>query len=114
MHLFQVTQQHGASTCWGVPSERPRIKERTFSVSTHDYDLDTVLWMRLRRQQADTARQYRFHSDVLPEAELHPQNRRALALLQAWSEETDELGSAWWDEFERELEKNRLTFRNDE
>jgi len=41
---------------------------------------------------------------------LSPQNKQALALLKAASEQPDDKGDAWWDDFEAELRQNRLTF----
>jgi hypothetical protein len=41
-------------------------------------------------------------------AGLRPQNRQALALLQSWMAEPDDLGDEWWDEFERELKRYRF------
>ncbi len=40
---------------------------------------------------------------------LRPQNKRLLELLQAAP--PDELGEAWWADFERELAENRLSLR---
>jgi len=42
---------------------------------------------------------------------IRPVNQRALALLDQWMSEPDELGSAWWEAFEAELKQNRLAFR---
>ncbi len=46
---------------------------------------------------------------AVKDTELSSRNRRALALLRDWMAEPDELGSAWWDAFERDLARNRLT-----
>ena len=43
------------------------------------------------------------------EAPLSPQNQRLLELLRAAPE--DDKDAEWWSDFERELAKNRLTFR---
>ena len=43
--------------------------------------------------------------------QLRPQNRRGLALLEDWLAEPDDLGDAWWDDFERDLKQHRLSFR---
>jgi hypothetical protein len=49
--------------------------------------------------------------NTLPESDLPSQNQRALDLLRAWISEPDDLGEAWWVEFERDLEENPLRFR---
>ena len=41
---------------------------------------------------------------------VRPANERALALLDQWMSEPDELGSAWWEAFEAELKQHRLAF----
>lgn len=41
---------------------------------------------------------------------ISPKNQQALTLLKAWCDEPDELGDAWWDEFETDLYQNRLNF----
>jgi hypothetical protein len=40
---------------------------------------------------------------------LRSQNQRALALLRAWQNQSDELGQAWWDDFERDLAEHRFS-----
>ena len=42
-----------------------------------------------------------------------PGNERALALLDQWMCEPDELGSAWWEAFEAELKQYRLAFHEE-
>jgi phytoene/squalene synthetase len=66
----------------------------------------------MRKDQAEATSHYTLQSAVLPESELPPQNREALALLHAWMAEPDDLGEAWGDEFERDLAENRLQFGN--
>ncbi len=39
------------------------------------------------------------------------QKQQQLALLEAWYAEADDLGEAWWDEFEQELRENRFKLR---
>ncbi len=39
---------------------------------------------------------------------IRPANERALALLNQWMSEPDELGPAWWEAFEAELKHNRF------
>ena len=46
-----------------------------------------------------------------PEADLRPQNRRALALLAAWMGEPDDLGDEWWDAFEQDIQQHRFSLR---
>jgi len=41
---------------------------------------------------------------------IRAQNEKALKLLHEWMAEPDDMGEAWWDEFEAELRQNRLTF----
>jgi hypothetical protein len=72
----------------------------------------------MRKDQAEVTNHYTLQSAVLPEADsedlaaLPPQNREALALLHAWMAEPDDLGETWWDEFERDLARNRLNLGN--
>lgn len=42
-----------------------------------------------------------------------PENKRALALLDEWMSEPDDLGEDWWAEFEMDLREHRLAFRNE-
>jgi len=42
---------------------------------------------------------------------LSPNNRRLLAFLEELAAKPDDLGDAWWDEFEKSLRENRLRFR---
>jgi antitoxin (DNA-binding transcriptional repressor) of toxin-antitoxin stability system len=46
------------------------------------------------------------------EESLHPHNRRALTLLQAWQRESDDRDEAWWTSFEEDLSRHRLTLRD--
>ena len=46
-----------------------------------------------------------------PNAEILLQTRHAVALLKAWIAVPDDKGNIWWDEFERDLQENRLEFR---
>lgn len=39
------------------------------------------------------------------------QKQQLSALLEAWYAEPDDLGAAWWDDFERELRENRFKLR---
>lgn len=41
---------------------------------------------------------------------LSVENKRALELHRAWMSEPDDLGDDWWEEFESELQANRLSF----
>jgi len=41
---------------------------------------------------------------------IRAQNEKALKLLHEWMAEPDDMGEAWWHEFEAELRQNRLTF----
>ncbi|GEM_PF-1181383 len=43
--------------------------------------------------------------------QLRPKNRQALELMRTWLTEPDKDGEAWWDEFNAELQRNRLTFQ---
>ena len=42
--------------------------------------------------------------------EIRPANRQALMLLEAWLNEPDDLGDAWWDVFVLEQQDCRLCF----
>ena len=45
---------------------------------------------------------------TLPALDLPSRNRRALALIDEWMREPDDLGEDWWADFESELEAQRL------
>ncbi len=85
--------------------------ERLVGIAASGLDLVARLLVRLQQDRADAASDYLLQSAVFPEAGLRPQNQRALALLRDWLAEPDNLGDAWWDEFERNMEQSRLTFR---
>lgn len=74
-------------------------------------DLAADMVVRLQRDRAETAGHYPLQSLALPEAGLRPQNRRALALLEAWMAEPDDLGNEWWDAFEQDLQLHRFSLR---
>lgn len=67
--------------------------------------------VRLQADQVDTARPFRLQSAAVTTPALRPENQRALDLLAAWMAEPDELGEAWWEDFERELQQHRLSLR---
>lgn len=46
------------------------------------------------------------------QANLRPENRRALAALKKWMTTADELDEAWWDSFEEDLEENRFSVQS--
>ena len=74
-------------------------------------DLAADLVVRLQRDQAEMAGHYPLQSVAISEADLRPQNRRALALLEAWMAEPDDLGKEWWDAFEHDLQQHRFSLR---
>lgn len=43
-------------------------------------------------------------------SEIRPANRQALMLLEAWLNEPDDLGDAWWDVFTLEQQDCQLCF----
>jgi hypothetical protein len=96
-------------------SEQPGVESegrvRIFGAASRGMDLDVQLLMDMRREQSETVGHYDLQSAVLPERTIRPQNRHALALLKAWMDEPDDLGEAWWEEFEQELREHRLGFR---
>ncbi len=51
-------------------------------------------------------------SVAIPETRLRPQNRQALALLQLWMAESDDLDDEWWEEFEQDLKRHRFALRD--
>ena len=58
----------------------------------------------------------RKHQQGLPGSEarteaLRPENQRLLAILEEFAARPDDLGDAWWDEFEKSLRENRLRVR---
>lgn len=75
----------------------------------------------MRRKQATwkeiataAVRAPEFKIDFPIEAPVREENRRALALLDAWLSEPDDLGEDWWEEFEQEMYKHRLTIQESE
>jgi hypothetical protein len=60
-------------------------------------------------RRSGTLDNHPLQSVALPEADLRPQNRRALALLAAWMDEPDDLGDEWWDAFEQDVQQRRLS-----
>lgn len=77
-------------------------------ITASGLDLVAELAIRLQQDQCDTVGHYLLQSAALPEVTLRSQNQRALALLQTWLAEPDDLGDDWWDAFERDLEQHRL------
>lgn len=80
------------------------------STTASGLDLGTEMTRRLWQDKAATAHHYLLQSEALAAANLHPQNRRALALHEAWFAEPDDLGPEWWAEFEQDFKQHRLTF----
>jgi hypothetical protein len=97
-------------TVWheGLDHNGKRV-ERVVGTATCGMDLATGLLFRLRRDQAEMIGHYPLQSIVLPEAKLRPQNREALALLEIWMSEPDDLGHEWWDVFEQDLRQHRFS-----
>ena len=85
--------------------------ERVMGIAASGLDLVAGLMIRLQRDAAESVGQYRFQSAALHDVGLRPQNQCALALLRDWLAEPDELGEAWWAEFEQDLQHHRLAFR---
>jgi hypothetical protein len=75
-------------------------------------DLAVHLAVRLRQDQIETVGHYPLQSVVFSKTELRPQNRQALALLQSWLAEPDDLDKEWWDEFEQDLRRHRFAVRD--
>jgi hypothetical protein len=48
------------------------------------------------------------------EAERRERLRASVRLLEQWASEPDDHDDEWWEDFERELRENRLTFRRPE
>ena len=53
----------------------------------------------------------KFEKGLAPNVGIPTQNRYALKLLRSWMAEPDDLGEAWWNEFERNLRENRFKLR---
>ena len=45
------------------------------------------------------------------EEKIPSQNQQALALLEEWMSEPDDMSEEWWEEFERELGGHRFSIR---
>jgi hypothetical protein len=87
-------------------ADRPLV-----GVSASGLDLTARFLVRLQADQVDIARSFGIQSAAVSTPALRPENRRALELLEAWMAEPDDLGEAWWDDFERELQQHRLSLR---
>ena len=87
--------------------------ESVMGIAASGLDLVAGLTIRLQKDAAESVGQYQFQSAALHDVGLRPQNQRALALLRDWLAEPDELGEAWWEEFEQDLQYHRLALRED-
>ena len=67
------------------------------------------VWANILAKDLFTARPY--FSRLTRETSIRPENRRALAFLETWMSEPDNLGAEWWSEFEDELTKHQVMFR---
>lgn len=77
----------------------------TFDLKARCQRLDVAKPARPETQDVDT---------VVGDESLHPHNRRALTLLQAWQREPDDRDEAWWTSFEEDLSRHRLTLHDAE
>lgn len=50
-------------------------------------------------------------SEEIRQEIIQKRNEEARELLRQWYATPDDKGDEWWDEFERELKANRVTFR---
>lgn len=82
-----------------------RSSQRESSVTQPD--LSGKLSLRLSGDRQSAVSDYRLHSEVLT-LHLRPENQRLLGLLSDWYATPDELGDAWWEDFEEELAINRF------
>ena len=87
-------------------ADRPLV-----GTSASGLDLTARFLVRLQADQVDIARSFRLQSTAVTTPVLRPENRRALNLLEAWMAEPDDLGEAWWDDFEHELQQHRFSLR---
>jgi hypothetical protein len=71
-------------------------------------DLAAELSLRLAGERQSAVSDYQLHTEVLG-TQLRPENQRILALLEEWYSTPDEMGEAWWNEFEEDLEVNRFS-----
>jgi len=95
------------------PPSVPRISrtQPVTGIAASGFDLVIRLRVGMRQAQMDTAGQYTLQSAAMPMADVRPQNRRALALLNTWMSEADDLGDKWWNEFERNQRAHRFSLR---
>ena len=88
------------------PIDRGSVK----SVTATGVDVALRIWMNILAADLLTTRAYlSAMSYAVPQ--IRPENKRALALLDEWMSELDDLGEDWWAEFEKELREHRLAFR---
>jgi hypothetical protein len=104
-------------------AEQTEITRTVIGTSVTGIDLNVQLLLKIYRDQATVVSRYTLQSSVVSETTvltesntvdspvLPPKNQRALDLLHAWMAESDELGDAWWDDFERDLAQSRPKFR---
>jgi len=72
-------------------------------------DLIPALLGRLQDDQRGTANTYPIENVLLYRQAIRPENLRALALLDVLLAKPDDLGDAWWADFERDLQEHRFT-----
>lgn len=84
--------------------------DNIIGVAASGLDLAVDLLFRLYEGSVNTANQYQFQSVVWDETMPRFRNQSALDLLRDWMLEPDDLGDAWWEEFDRGLH-HRLSFR---
>ncbi len=86
-----------------------KLVEKARLIGRHPSDADTVtaaLQEYITRHRHDIGPTSAPAASQTESARLKTQ--RLLAFLDAWMEEPDEQGDAWWDEFEADLTTNRF------
>jgi len=106
--LDRDTQISPLSIADAEPIDRGSVK----SVTATGVDVALRIWVNILAADLLTTRAYlSAMSYAVPQ--IRPENKRALALLDEWMSEPDDLGGNWWAEFEKDLREHRLAFRHE-
>jgi hypothetical protein len=87
---------------------RPPPSHVFIGLAASGLDLIPALLDRLQDDQRGTANTYPIENVLLYRPAIRPENLRALELLDAFLAEPDDVGDAWWADFEQDLQEHRF------
>ncbi len=108
--LSPVPSSGSSITIQALPGARGVKQWSLESRTVSGWDFPLRIWAGTLADEVVTTQAYLWSEAAPGLKELRPANQRALALLDQWMSEPDELGSAWWESFEAELKQHRLVF----